>query len=162
AYDEAIIRSAPAVEPKGASAIRLHGSGAGLSVRWASPLGRQLTELAIVTTAREPDQPYEWSLHEMEAVAVGLEPTIIKPGRHRNPSAGVADKEAFIIEAGGEILGHPQLGSDIYARGLKLLGARNLVDVLDLMASYSGTAARLTAFNQQMPPGWKQFLPLPF
>src|SRR5262249_11399635 len=66
AYDEAIIRSAPAVEPKGASAIRLHGSGAGLSVRWASPLGRQLTELAIVTTAREHDQPYEWSLHEME------------------------------------------------------------------------------------------------
>ena len=33
---------------------------------------------------------------------------------------------------------------------------------MNLMAGYAGTAARLTAFNQQMPPGWKQFLPLPF
>jgi hypothetical protein len=30
------------------------------------------------------------------------------------------------------------------------------------MASYAATATRLTAFNQHMPPGWKQFLPLPF
>ncbi|PWT84550.1 MAG: hypothetical protein C5B57_04605 [Blastocatellia bacterium] len=162
AYDEAVSRAAPALEPRGASAIRLHGSGAGLSVRWASPLGRQLTELAIVTTAREHDQPYEWSLHEMEAVAVGLDPAVIDIVRHRKPIAGVADKEAFIIEAGREIFGRHRLDSEIYARGLKLLGKSNLVDVLDLMASYSGTAARLTAFNQQMPPGWKQFLPLPF
>src|SRR5262245_50510137 len=162
AFNEAVSRAAPARELRGASAIRLHGSGAGLSVRWASPLGRQLTELAIVTTAREHDQPYEWSLHEMEAVAVGLDPAVIDIVRHRKPLAGVAEKEAFIMEAGREIFGHHRLGSEIYARGLKLLGKSNLVDVLDLMASYSGTATRLTAFNQQMPPGWKQFLPLPF
>jgi hypothetical protein len=58
-----------------ASGLRLHRSG--VNVRWDSPLGRQLTELAIITTAREHDQPYEWSLHEMEAVAVGLAPAVI-------------------------------------------------------------------------------------
>jgi 4-carboxymuconolactone decarboxylase len=162
AYDEAVSRATPALEPQGAAAIRLHGSGSGVSVRWASPLGRQLTELAILTTAREHDQPYEWSLHELEAVAVGLDPAVIDIVRRRKPVVGVADKEAFIIEAGREIFGRHRLGSEIYARGLKLLGKSNLVDVVDLMASYSGTAARLTAFNQQMPPGWKQFLPLPF
>src|SRR5262245_38567907 len=47
----------------GIDAIRLHASG--VDVRWQSPLGRQLTELAILTSAREHDQPYEWSLHEM-------------------------------------------------------------------------------------------------
>jgi hypothetical protein len=45
---------------------------------------------------------------------------------------------------------------------LKLLGEKNLVDIISLMAQYAGTAARLTAFNQQMPPQMKQFLPLPF
>jgi len=30
------------------------------------------------------------------------------------------------------------------------------------MGGYAATATRLTAVNQQMPPGWKQFLPLPF
>src|SRR2546422_6319772 len=46
----------------GAAAIRLHGSQG--NVRFQSSVGRDLTELAILTTAREHDQPYEWSLHE--------------------------------------------------------------------------------------------------
>src|SRR4029450_1914507 len=162
AYDEAVSRATPALEPQGAAAIRLHGSGSGVSVRWASPVGRQLTELAILTTAREHDQPYEWSLHEMEAVAVGLNPSVIDIVRHRNRIAGVAPKEAAIIEMGREIFGRHRLSPDAYARALKLFGTRDLVDLVDLMAGYSGTAARLTAFNQHLPPGWKQFLPLPF
>jgi 4-carboxymuconolactone decarboxylase len=145
---------------RGAAAIRLHGSG--VNVRWASAVGRQLTELAILTTAREHDQPYEWSLHEMEAVAVGLDPAVINVVRHRNPLEGVGRKEAIIIQAGREIFGRHQLSPDLYARALSLFGKTNLVDILDLMAGYSGTATRLTAFNQQMPPNWKQLLPLPF
>ena len=54
------------------------------------------------------------------------------------------------------------MSSDTYRRWVVLLGESNLVDVVSLMAQYAGTAARLTAFNQQMPPGWIQFLPLPF
>jgi len=151
----------PSVKPdvQGAAAIRLHVSG--VSVRWASPLGRQLTELAILTTAREHDQPYEWSLHEMEAVAVGLDPAIIDVVRHRRRFTGLPEKEAIIIQMGRE-LGTHRLSSATYARALKLLGKSDLVDIVDLMGAYSATAARLTAFNQHMPPGWKQFLPLPF
>ncbi|PYR66250.1 MAG: hypothetical protein DMG20_13335, partial [Acidobacteria bacterium] len=64
----------------GAAAIRLHGSQG--NVRFQSSVGRDLTELAILTTAREHDQPYEWSLHEMEAIAVGLDPAVIDVVRH--------------------------------------------------------------------------------
>jgi len=160
AYDEAVSGARSPGIPQGAAAIRLHGSG--VNVRWAAPVGRQLTELAILTTAREHDQPYEWSLHEMEAIAVGLDPAVINSVRHRSPLRGIGEKEATIIQAGRELFSRHQLSSETYARGLKLLGKSNLVDMLDLMAGYSGTATRLTAFNQQMPPGWKQFLPLPF
>jgi alkylhydroperoxidase family enzyme len=151
----------PAIKPDvhGAAAIRLHLSG--VSVRWASPLGRALTELAILTTAREHDQPYEWSLHEMEAIAVGLDPATIDVVRHRRPLANMPERESVIIQLGREIGTH-KVSSATYARALKILGKSNLVDVVDLMATYSATAARLTAFNQHMPPGWKQFLPLPF
>jgi hypothetical protein len=151
-------RLKPGVE--GVEAIRLHGSG--VDVRWQSPLGRALTELAILASAREHDQPYEWSLHEMEALAVGLEPAIIDVVRHRRPLTGVAEKPAIIIEVGRQLFGKHTLASDTYARALKILGKTDLVDVVSLMANYAGTATRLTAVNQQMPPGWKQFLPLPF
>ena len=161
AYDDAVgAATSPGGPLLGAAAIRLHTSG--VNVRWASPLGRQLTELAILTTAREHDQPYEWSLHEMEAIAVGLDPAIIDLVRNRKPLAGLGDKEAIIIQISREIFGKHKLSSETYARAFKLLGKSDLVDVVDLMASYSATAARLTAYNQHMPPGWKQFLPLPF
>lgn len=148
----------PGVE--GVEAIRLHASG--VDVRWQSPLGRALTELAILASAREHDQPYEWSLHEMEALAVGLDPAVIDVVRHRKPLAGIAEKPAIIIEVGRQVFGKHTLGSDTYARALKILGKTDLVDVVSLMATYAGTATRLTAVNQQMPPTWKQLLPLPF
>jgi alkylhydroperoxidase family enzyme len=148
----------PGVE--GVEAIRLHGSG--VDVRWSSPLGRDLTELAILTAAREHDQPYEWSLHEMEALAVALDPAIIDVVRHRRPTAGLPEKAAAIIETGRETFGRHALGAATYARALKALGTTDLVDVVMLMANYAATATRLTAVNQHMPPGWKQTLPLPF
>ena len=119
AYDEAVKGAASPSSPQGAAAIRLHGSGA--NVRWASSVGRQLTELAILTTAREHDQPYEWSLHEMEAVAVGLNPAVINSVRHRNRTSGADDKEASIIQMGREIFGRHQLSSATYARGVAAL-----------------------------------------
>jgi hypothetical protein len=67
-----------------------------------------------------------------------------------------------IIQVGREIFETNRLSAGAYGRALTLLGKRDLVDVVNLMAVYAATAARLTAFNQHMPPGWKQFLPLPF
>ncbi len=152
----------PLLKPgaEGVEAIRLHASG--VDVRWNSPLGRDLTELAILTAAREHDQPYEWSLHEMEALAVALDPKIIDVVRHRRPTAGLPDKAAAIVELGRETFSTHALSAATYARALNALGKTNLVDVVMLMANYAATATRLTAFNQHMPPGWKQTLPLPF
>lgn len=160
AYDDAAASNPASGVPQGVAAIKLRGSG--VDVRWASPLGRHLTELAIVAAARECDQPYEWSLHEMEAVAVGLDPAVIDLVRHRKPLTGVGEREAVIVQLDREIIGKHKLSSETYARALKLLGERDLVDIVSLEAQYAGTAARLTAFNQQMPPQMKQLLPLPF
>ena len=158
AYDAAV--EGPAGAPTGAAALRLHGSGA--SLRFDAPMGRQLTELTILTTAREYDQPFEWALHELEALAVGLDAGIIDIVRHRKPITALSDREAIIIEVGRELFGTRRLGADTYARALGLLGKTNLVDVIDVMGSYASTAATLTAFNQRMPAGWRQSLPLPF
>jgi 4-carboxymuconolactone decarboxylase len=158
AYDAAAMTS-PTGRPEGVATIRLHRSS--VDVRWDSVVGRRLTELAIITAAREHDQPYEWSLHEMEALSVGLEPAIVDVVRHRRPLANIGDKEAAIVQFGRELGAH-RVSAETYARALKLFGQTSLVDIVDLMAQYAGTAANLTAANQWMPPQMKQFLPLPF
>lgn len=143
----------------GAAAIRSHRSG--VDVRWDNKVGRALSELAILATAREHDQPYEWSLHEMEAIAVGLDPAVIDVVRNRKPLAGIGDKETTIVELAREIAAH-RVTSETYSRAITTFGEPVLVDVVSLMGNYAATATRLSAINQQMPPGWKQFLPLPF
>ena len=158
AYDAAVA-SSPGGKPEGVVAIRLHRSG--VDVRWDAAIGRRLSELSILTIAREYDQPYEWSLHEMEALSVGLEPAIADVVRHRRPVTGLGDKEAAIIQLGREI-GRHRVSPETYARVLKLFGKTDMVDVVDLMSNYAGTGVNLTAANQWMPPQMKQFLPLPF
>lgn len=128
----------------------------------ASPLGSAFMQFVILVTAREHDQPYEWSLHEMQAVAVGLDPADIDVVRNRKALAGLPENEAVVVMMAHEIFVGHQLSSATYAKALKIFGQKNLVDIIGLIAAYSGTSATLSAFNQQMPPGWKQFLPLPF
>ena len=157
--------STPAPDPAGgpsAAANTIRSAGTGLNARWESPVGRPLLELAILITAREHDAPFEWSLHEMEAVAVGLDPDVIDIVRNRESLTGLGDRDAVIIQAGREIYGEHHLSAETYRRAVDLFGEANFVDVVDLMARYAGTAGRLAAFNQHMPPGWPQFLPLPF
>ena len=113
-------------------------------------------------TGREYDQPYEWSLHELEAVAVGLDPAVIDVVRERRTLTGLGDREEVIIQFGRELYGDHHVSSETYACAVTLLGETNLIDLVDLMARYAGIAVRLTAFNQHMPPEWVQLLPLPF
>ncbi len=161
AYDAAMgTDDSGGVSMDAAALSRLHGSGTDL--RFSGPLGRRLTELGILTTARELDQPYEWALHELDALAVGMDEVLIDVVRHRKPITGVGDPESIIMEVGRELFTTRALDSDTYARALTRLGKTNLVDLIDLMGRYASTAATLTAFNQQMPMGWRQSLPLPF
>ena len=154
------IASFPGV-PGAGQKIRLHGNPV-RNLQAESPVGAALMQLAILVTAREHDQPYEWSLHEMQARAVGLDPAVIEIVRQGKPLMAVRDREAAIITMGREIFRAHKLDSETYAGALSLYGKSNLVDIVSLMADYSRTSAILTAFNQQLPPGWKQFLPLPF
>jgi len=144
----------------GAAALRLHSSGS--VMRWRFPLGRAAMELAIVTTAREYDQPYEWSLHAQEALAVGLDPDVLEVVRMRRPLDGLGDTDAIIVQVFRDVVGRHRLDASTYARAVTILGERNLVDLIDTTSRWAYFAPSLTAFNQHMPPGWIQTLPLPF
>ena len=158
-YDNAVANFAGA-EARGAL-IRLHASPV-TNLQMESPTGLDLSQIAILITGREHDQPYEWSLHELQALAVSLDPAVIDVIRRNQPLTKLGEKEAIIIEVGREIFRTHKLGSDTYAHALRVLGKTGLMDMVALMADYAGTSATLTAFNQHMPAGFKQFLPLPF
>src|SRR5215204_2101140 len=99
AFDATVSNSRSIARLRGPAGIRLHSprSRELEYLRYETDLGRRLTELAILVAAREMDQQFEWTLHEVEALAEGVEPETIDLIRHRRPIEGLGDKEATIV-----------------------------------------------------------------
>ena len=128
-------------------------------LRFESPLGRRHYELAVLVTARELDQQFEWTAHEPAALRAGVEPAVIDIVKYRRPLAGLQPKDAAIIQLGRELVGLRSAESSTLAEALRLFGARDLVDVVSVIGHYSAIAVLLNAFDQQLAPGQKPLLP---
>ena len=128
-------------------------------LRFESPLGRRHYEIAVLVTARELDQQFEWSAHEPAALKAGVEPAVIDVVKFGRPLEGMQPKDAAIIQLGRELIGRHSVASGTFAEALRLFGAKDLVDVVSVMGHYSAIAALLNAFDQQLAPGQKPLLP---
>src|SRR5262249_25091390 len=114
---------------------------------------------AILTTARELDNQFEWAAHEPEAIAEGISWDIIDIIKHRKDTGSLDEADAVVIELGREIFGARKVASAIFARSLQHFGRRALVDLVALMGNYAATAALLTAFDMQLDANQEPPLP---
>jgi len=130
-------------------------------LRYETALGRRLTELAILVTARELDHQFEWTAHEAVALKEGLGQTIIDVVKHRKPVTGLGPTEALIVEFGRELFREKKVRSATFARAVEVFGRAGLVELVTLMGNYAMTAVVLNAFDQQLRPGQEPLLPIP-
>ena len=157
-YDEAAAATDPLHGLQGEVGIRLHSVID--DVRFESPLGRRLTELAIITAAREAEQNFEWTLHAEEALRQGLEMSIIDIVRYKKPVTGLGDKETAIITVGREMAQNHSVSPETFAFALEALGASNLVDMAATMARRANETP-LIWVDQHLPLDWEEVVPLP-
>jgi len=131
-------------------------------LKFQSGLGDRLTEIAVLVTAREMDNQFEWTQWEIHGRMNGpghVEPGIIDIIKYNKPVTGLGEKETVIIDFGRELLGQKKVSSETFAHALRLFGPRGMVDLTNLMALYWATGLELTAFDQQLLPGQKPMLP---
>jgi 4-carboxymuconolactone decarboxylase len=132
-------------------------------LRYQTGLGDRLTEIAILVTAREMDSQYEWTEWETHGRDPNdprhIEPAIIDIVKYNKPVVGLGAKETVIIALGREMFGRKKVSSATFAETLRLFGRRGTVDLVELMALYSATAAELTAFDMQLQEGQAPLLP---
>ncbi len=112
-YDEASAKPNSIDGLQGHVGIRLHSVID--NIRFESPLGRALTELAIITAARESEQNYEWTLHAEEALRVGLDMSVLDVVRYKKPVTGLGDKETAIILVGREMAQNHSVSAETFA-----------------------------------------------
>jgi len=143
---------------RGPGGISLHGSSRDLS---KSTVDVRTQEIARLVVSRETDQAFEWTLHERVALDHGLEPEIIDVIRYRKSLDGVPERDASIIQWGRELFQENKVSSETFARLLKNLGARDIVDLCYYMGNYVRTAILLHTVNAHLPYDRQVTLPIP-
>jgi 4-carboxymuconolactone decarboxylase len=167
AYDLTAGGAGKVASPTGPSAISLYSPGVSVPMRNLNNylrrennlLGKQITELAILTTAREFDSNYIWSAHEPTAQKVGVPQATIDVIKYGKNAAGVTGKEGLVINVGRQIFRDHKLDPATYAKALDAFGKQGLVELVAIMGDYSANALFLHAFDQHVPPERKPLLP---
>lgn len=135
-------------------------------VRYGTPKDQRLTELTILSTAREISNQYEWSAHEPLGTAAGLEQEIMDFVKYRRPMSeadaipGMGELEKLIIQFAREVVSEDKVSSETFATAVDLLGEQGVMDLTGLIGYYGFVAMTLKAFDVQRQPGTARMLPL--
>ncbi len=158
----------PTADGFGPGAIRLYSPAVADAMtslndylRRKSGLDPGLVELAILVTAREMDCQFVWTAHEPAAQKAGLAQATIDTVKYRRPLTTLGEKEAVIVQLGRDSIVKHKVGSDTFARALKLFGNQGVVDIVALMGDYAATTILLNAADQHVRPKDKSLLPIP-
>lgn len=137
-----------------------------LRVRYESDRDQRLTELAIISTAREINNQYEYTAHEPLAIAAGLEQDIIDIVRFRRSIednqaiAGFGETEQVIVKFAREVISEERVSAETFARAIDIFGEEGVMDLTGLIGYYSFVAITLKAFDVQRPVGSDLLLPV--
>jgi 4-carboxymuconolactone decarboxylase len=125
-------------------------------------VGPQFFEISTLVPAREFNQQYEWSAHELGARRAGVDQAVIDAIKYDRPVAGLPEKEATVIEFGRALLrGDRQVPAELFAEMVALFGRQGTIEITMIMGDYAMTAMLLNAVDQHLPPGREPLLPMP-
>jgi len=132
-------------------------------LRFGTEKDQRLTELTILSTAREVRNQYEWTSHEPLARAAGLEQELIDLVRHRGALdasvPGLGETERTVIRFAREVVSEEKVSSTTFAAALGLFGEKGVMDLAGLIGYYSFVNVTLKAFDVQLAPGRERLLP---
>ncbi|MBI2186883.1 MAG: hypothetical protein HYU37_07125 [Acidobacteria bacterium] len=105
-------------------------------LRFGTQLDVRTKELAILIAARYDNSATQWGTHGRNARMIGIEQQVLDLIRDGRPLEGLAEKDALVIRFGRELFGDRRVGSDTFARAVKLFGRKGVTDLAGLMAFY--------------------------
>jgi len=124
-----------------------------------SPVGPRYFQLAVLITAREIDQQYEWSAHEPAGLRQGLEQSVIDVVKYNRDVAGLSDKDATLITFGRVLFREHRVSSELWEKMVSHFGRQHTIQVMAIMGEYFRVGFILNAIDQHLPPARKALLP---
>lgn len=127
-------------------------------LRYKSGVGNTLSELAILITAREWTQDYEWYVHAPIAAKAGIKAEVISAIRDGRRPVGMSEDEEIVYDFSSELHRNKRVSDSTFARAEKRFGKPAVVDLVGINAYYTLLAMQLNAARYAMP---KDGTPLP-
>ena len=124
-----------------------------------SPVGPRYFQLAVLITAREIDQQYEWSAHEPAGRRQGLEQSVIDVVKYNRPVTGLSDKDATLITFGRALYREHRVSSELWEKMVSQFGRQHTVQMMMIMGDYFRVGFMLNAVDQHLPPTREALLP---
>ena len=124
-----------------------------------SPVGPRYFQLAVLITAREIDQQYEWSAHEPAGLRQGLEQSVIDVVKYNRDVAGLSDKDATLITFGRALFREHRVSSELWVKMVSHFGRQRTVQMMMIMGDYFRVGFMLNAIDQHLPPTREALLP---
>ncbi len=130
-------------------------------LRYQSAIGNTLSELAILVTAREWTQDYEWYVHHPIALKAGIKPEIADAIAEGRRPTGMSEDEEIVYEFATELLKTKQVSNRTFERAKARFGAKGIVDLTGITGYYTLLAMQLNTAQYAMPKDGKKLPRLP-
>lgn len=120
--------------------------------RFSTSFGRDLAEIAILTTGAHYKAEFEWWAHAQMARDAGVSDTVIEAIREgREPDAD--DKTVAVWRTAQALNKRHRLTDAEFAEARDTLGEQGLVDVIGLCGYYALVSLTLNAYEVPTPDG---------
>lgn len=120
-------------------------------LRYHSAIGNTLSEFAILITAREWSQDYEWYVHHPIALKAGIKPDVAQAiWEGRRPTNMTSDEE-LVYAFSTELLKNHQVSDKTYTATEKRFGRRGIVDLTGILGYYTFLAMEMNVAEYQIP-----------
>ncbi len=130
-------------------------------LRYNSAIGNTLSELAILITAREWTQDYEWYVHYPIALKAGIKPDIANAIADGRRPVGMSEDEEIVYDYSIELHRNKRVSDRSFERAEKRFGKKGVVDLAGINAYYTLLAMQMNAAQYQAPKDSKRLVRFP-
>jgi len=131
--------------------VMLRAKAMGDYLRFKSTIPPRLNELAILITARQWAQNYEWQAHRPLAEKAGLKPEIAQAIADGRRPAGMAADEEIVFDFCAELHGNRSVSDATYQRALEKFGEQGVIDLTAVNGYYTFNAMILNVARTALP-----------
>jgi 4-carboxymuconolactone decarboxylase len=133
--------------------VMLRAKAMGDYLRFKSVLPPKLSEFAILITARQWTQQFEWGIHAPIAVKAGLNAEMVKAVAAGTRPTGMSEEEAIVYDFCTELHHNKGVSDAIYSRTLAKFGEQGVIDLVGINGYYTFLSMVMNVARTPAPKG---------